>query len=99
MLNKTVIMDLLKNGEYAEIVEHFTVEYKLLLQSFLTKNNIETAEDDSMIDIIYKVESNFPQHDGLMKLISRMLYNEDLIMADRIEKMIDNYKIVKERLT
>jgi len=55
MLNKTVIMDLLKNGEYAEIVEHFTVEYKLLLQSFLTKNNIETAEDDSMIDIIYKV--------------------------------------------
>lgn len=99
MLNKTVIMNLLKDGEYAEIVEHFTVEYKSILQNFLLKNNIETTEDDSMIDIIYKVETNFPKHSGLMKLISRMLYNEDLIMADRIEKMIDNYKIIKERLT
>lgn len=99
MLSKEHLMSLLKDGEYSKIVDYFSNEYKEILENFLTKNSIEITDDDSMIDLMYKVEVNFPKHTGLMMLISMSLYNEDITIGDRIEKMIDNYNIVKERLT
>lgn len=99
MLNKKIIMDLLKDNEYAKIADYFSSEYKEILETFLLKNNIQISDDDSMIDIIYKVEINFPKYTGLMMLLSRTLYDEDVTPGDRIEKLIDNYNLVKEQLT
>jgi len=99
MLSKVLVMDLLKNGEYAKIVEYFSNEYREILEIFLIKNNIEVSEENSMIDVMYKVEINFPKYSGLMMLISRALFNEDITIGDRIEKLIDNYNIIKEKLT
>lgn len=99
MLNKNFIMDLLKDNEYAKIADYFSSEYKEILENFLLKNNIQVSDDDSMIDIIYKVEINFPKYSGLMMLLSRTLYDEDVTPGDRIEKLIDNYNLVKEQLT
>lgn len=99
MLNKGVVMDLLNNGEFTKIVDYFSDEYRLILEDFLIKNNIGLDDDDSMIDVMYKVEVNFPKHSGLMMLISAALYNEDMTIGDRIEKLIDLYNTVKNRLT
>lgn len=99
MLNKSLVMNLLKDKEYSKIVEYFSTEYRNILEKFLTKNNIKLTEDDTMIDVMYKVEINFPKHAGLMMLISMALFNEDMTMGDRIEKLIDNYNITCERLT
>ena len=99
MLNKDSVMNLLKNGEYAKIVDYFSDEYRDILEKFLTKNNVKISDEDSMIDIMYKVEVNFPKHSALMMLISMMLFNEDIAIGDRIEKLIDNYNITKEKLT
>lgn len=99
MLNKNFIMNLLKDNEYAKIADYFSSEYKEILENFLLKNNIKISDDDSMIDIIYKVEINFPKYSGLMMLLSRTLYDEDITAGDRIEKLIDNYNLIKEQLT
>jgi len=92
-------MDLLKAGEYSKLVNYFSDEYRIILEEFLVKNKIEISDDDAMVDVIYKVKSNFPQHSGLMMLISMSLFNEDMTTGTRIEKFIDNYNITKERLT
>lgn len=99
MLNKDIAMNLLKNGEYAKIVEYFSEEYRNILEIFLTKKDIEISHEDSMIDIMYKVENNFPKYSGIIMLISSCLYNEDISMGDRIEKLIDNYNFIKNELT
>jgi hypothetical protein len=99
MLIKSIVMDLLRGGEYSKIVNYFTDEYRCILENFLTKNKIEVSDKDTMIDIMYKVEINFPQHSGLMMLISMSLFNEDMTIGDRIERLIDNYDIVVKRLT
>jgi hypothetical protein len=99
MLNKQTVMDMLQNKEYSKIVDYFSIEYKNVLEDFLKRNNVSVAEEDTMIDVMYKVEINFPKHSSLMMLISIALFNEDITIGDRIEKLIDNYNILKERLT
>lgn len=99
MLNKSVVMSLLKDREYSKIVDYFSDEYKSILIKYLVKNNIKVTDNDTMIDLMYKVEINFPNHSGLMTLISMSLYNEDMTISDRIEKLIDNYNIINDRLT
>lgn len=99
MLNKDLVMNLLRNSEYSKIVDYFSDEYRNILEEFLIKNNVKISNEDSMIDVMYKVEVNFPKHSALMMLISVMLFNEDMAIGDRIEKLIDNYNIIKEKLT
>jgi len=99
MLSKDLVMGFLKDKEYSKIVDYFSDEYKSILEDFLIKNKIEVSDKETMIDVMYKVETNFPQHSGLMMLISISLFNEDMTIGDRIEKLIDNYDIVTKRLT
>lgn len=99
MLNRTVIMNLLKDNEYSKIVDYFSDEYRIILDDFLIKNDIKISSEDSMIDIMFKVEINFPRYSGLMMLLSNTLYNEDITAGDRIEKLIANYNTIKEQLT
>lgn len=99
MLDKNKVMTMLKENNYNGIINHFEFEYSKLLKDFLISKNIEVLEDDKIIDFMYKVRINFPKYSTLMLNLSRKLYDEELSSMDRINKMIDMYKVLIEKFT
>lgn len=99
MLDKNVIKPLLEKQQYDEILNILTQEYRDILQNFFKKHNIAYTEKDTMLDLILKLKTYFPEYKGFASLLSTALFAEDMDVSDRIATLLDGYENILKQLT
>ncbi len=99
MLIEEEIKELEKNKEYTKVFNYFHDKYTVILKEFLERNDIETKEDDCLIDYIVKTRFFMPKYNQYTIPISNAMYNEDLPEAMKYELLMSTYKDVINAFT
>lgn len=94
MLIESEMKALADKKEYTKVFNYFHDEYTELLKNFLERNEIETKEDDCLIDYIVKTRFFMPKYNSYTIPISNAMYNEDLPEAMKYELLMSSYKDV-----
>lgn len=99
MLDKKVLIEFLNNKEYIKIIDYFSDEYKELLKNLLLKNNIEFNDNATINELFIIVEKEFPRFYGVIHIIKKSLYDEDITIQESLDNLISNYNYIKNELT
>ena len=99
MINKGEIKELFKNENYIDIINIFKREYKNMVIEFAKKHNIYTDNSTEVEELILIITSTFPQYEGYMSTISKIITSQDFTIGEEINYMLDNYNYIKEALT
>ena len=99
MLIEEEIKELEKNKEYTKVFNYFHDKYTVMLKDFLERHEVETKEDDCLIDYIVKTRFFMPKYNQYTIPISNAMYNEDLPEAMKYELLMSTYKDVINAFT
>ncbi len=99
MIDKILINKLLKEKNYNAIIDVLNKEYYSIIKDFLIKNNIKLENNETLLDLLNILETNFPKHKGVSKVLKTTLLLEEIDDADIINSLTDNYIPIKNRLT
>lgn len=96
MLIEEELKELEQKKEYTKVFNYFHDEYTEMLKKFLERHEIETNEDDCLIDYIVKTRFFMPKFNSYTIPISNAMYNEDLSEAMKYELLMSTYKDVRK---
>lgn len=96
MLIEEKIKELEQKKEYTKVFNYFHDEYTEMLKSFLERHDVETNENDCLIDYIVKTRFFMPKYNSYTIPISNAMYNEDLPEAMKYDLLMATYKDVKK---
>ena len=96
MLIESEMKKLAENKEYTKVFNYFHDEYTEMLKNFLERHEIETKEEDCLIDYIVKTRFFMPKYNSYTIPISNAMYNEDLPEQMKYELLMSSYKDVKK---
>ena len=94
MLIESEMKALADKKEYTKVFNYFHDEYTELLKNFLERNEIETKEEDCLIDYIVKTRFFMPKYNSDTIPISNAMYNEDQPEGMKYELLRSSYKDV-----
>ena len=94
MLIEEEIKELEKNKEYTKVFNYFHDKYTVMLKDFLERHEVETKEDDCLIDYIVKTRFFMPKYNQYTIPISNAMYNEELPESMKYELLMSTYKDV-----
>lgn len=96
MLIEEKIKELEQKKEYTKVFNYFHDEYTELLKNFLQRHEVETNENDCLIDYIVKTRFFMPKYNSYTIPISNAMYNEDLPEELKYDLLMSTYKDVKK---
>ena len=99
MIDKVLIDRLLKERNYNAIIDVLNKDYYSMIKDYLIKNNIQLNNNETMLDLLNILESKFPKHKGISKVLKTTLLLEEINDADIIDSLTENYITIKNRLT
>lgn len=96
MLIESEMKELAEKKEYTKVFNYFHDEYTELLRDFLNRHDVETTENDCLIDYIVKTRFFMPKYNSYTIPISNAMYNEELPEAMKYELLMSSYKDVRK---
>ena len=96
MLIEEKIKELEQKKEYTKVFNYFHDEYTELLKNFFLFFEVETSENDCLIDYIVKTRFFMPKYNSYTIPISNAMYNEDLPEELKYDLLMSTYKDVKK---
>lgn len=96
MLIEEKIKELEQKKEYTKVFNYFHDEYTEMLKCFLERHEVETNENDCLIDYIVKTRFFMPKYNSYTIPISNAMYNEDLPEAMKYDLLMSTYKDVRK---
>ncbi len=96
MLIEEELKELEQKKEYTKVFNYFHDEYTEMLKKFLERHEVETKENDCLIDYIVKTRFFMPKYNSYTIPISNAMYNEELPEAMKYELLMTTYKDVKK---
>ena len=99
MLDKNKMRDLLHQKKYSEMNSIFYDSINKIIKAKLIKSNIEFNLDNNLSKNETILVKHFPRYKTLVSLINEITQTEDVDAIDMLERYMNNYKIIKERLT
>lgn len=97
MLNREYIKEMLKDEEYDKIHEYMYSEYSNILYDFIKSKEPEYKKS-TLNKQIRHIYFNYSVYEPLMESLMDILSNEDDTLIERLNAMIDFYKILVEQL-
>lgn len=95
MLIEAEMKKLAENNEYTKVFNYFHDEYTEMLKNFLERHEIETNEEDCLIDYIVKTRFFMPRYITYTIPITNAMYNEDLPEELKYDLLMSSYKDVR----
>lgn len=95
MLIEAEMKKLAANNEYTKVFNYFHDEYTVMLKNFLERHEIETNEEDCLIDYIVKTRFFMPRYITYTIPITNAMYNEDLSEELKYDLLMSSYKDVR----
>lgn len=97
MLNKEYIKEMLKDEEYDKIHEYMYYNYSDILYNFI-KSKEQNFQKSTLNKQIRHIYFGYPEYEALMENLMDILQNEEDTLIERLNSMIDYYKILVEQL-
>ncbi len=97
MLNKEYIKEMLKDEEYDKIHEYMYYNYSDILYNFI-KSKEQNFQKSTLNKQIRHIYFSYPEYEALMENLMDILQNEEDTLIERLNSMIDYYKILVEQL-
>ena len=99
MLDKNEMVMLLREKKYKQINNNFYNSINEMVKNKLLLNNIEVDINNNLSTNNYILLENFPMFKGLTMLITEITQTETVDDIDILERYMDNYKFIREKLT
>jgi len=95
MLIEAEMKKLAESHEYTKVFNYFHDEYTEMLKNFLDRHEIETNEEDCLIDYIVKTRFFMPRYITYTIPITNAMYNEDLPEELKYDLLMSSYKDIR----
>ena len=96
MLIKREMQELANRKEYVKVFNYFHDEYTEMLRNFLERHEVETKENDCLIDYIVKTRFFMPKFTGYTIPITHCLYDENAPVEAKYMLLMESYQEVYE---
>lgn len=97
MLEKEYIKQLLAESEYEKINEYLYTVYSKILDEYILKNE-KCPYKGTLISKASLISKKYPKHSNLMDALLEIVLDEEKVLIDRLNEMVDFYKILINEL-